>query len=75
MICDFGLARRVRFESNGVISATLSVMTRHFAAPEQHEWGADRKSIDLTAAADVYAFGGLIYFLITGGVFILVRYR
>ncbi len=61
-ICDFGLARYAK--ESGVISTTggagAAVGTACYMAPEQFLGDS------ITAAADVYAFGGIIYFMICG---------
>ncbi len=61
-ICDFGLARYAK--ESGAISTTggtgAAVGTPCYMAPEQH------LSEKITAAVDVYAFGGIIYFMICG---------
>jgi serine/threonine protein kinase len=59
-ICDLGLARYVK--GNGLLTVTHGQGTPHYCAPEQ--W--DEKSAKIGTAADVYAFGGLIYWMVTG---------
>ncbi len=62
-ICDFGLARYVT-KPDGAIPTTAgagaAVGTPQYTAPEQ--FAGD----PITSAVDVYAFGGIIYFMICG---------
>ncbi len=58
-ICDFGLSRYLK--SGGTAATTIAnAGSVNYMSPEQMEGG------ELTAACDIYAFGGLIYFMITG---------
>ncbi len=58
-ICDFGLSRYLK--SDGTAATTnANAGSVNYMSPEQMEGG------ELTAACDIYAFGGLIYFMITG---------
>lgn len=59
-VSDFGLAKKI--DNSGSITKTGAVVgTPSYMAPEQ---AAGRK--DLTAAADVYALGAILYELLTG---------
>ncbi len=57
-ICDFGLSRYLK--SDGTAATTEPHGTRYYMAPEQFAAG------ELTTACDIYAFGSLIYFMISG---------
>jgi serine/threonine-protein kinase len=59
-VSDFGLAKKL--DSKGSITRTGAVVgTPSYMSPEQ---AAGRK--DLTAAADVYSLGAILYELLTG---------
>ena len=60
-ITDFGLAKRVAGDSTLTLSGQL-LGTPSFMAPEQ----AAGKSKSLTAAADLYSLGAVLYYLLTG---------
>ncbi len=57
-IADLGLARIV---TNGGVDASKESGTLIYMSPEQMENG-----LALTFASDVYAFGGIMYFVISG---------
>ena len=60
-LTDFGLARFLEEDSS--ITATEAVLgTPHYMAPEQISLGSDA----LTAAADIYGLGAVLYELLTG---------
>ena len=59
-VTDFGLAKRV--EGNSDLTATGQILgTPSYMAPEQAAG-----EIDVGPLADVYALGGILYFLLTG---------
>ncbi len=58
-ICDFGLSRYL-LPHGAASPAATNRGSVNYTAPEQMEGG------ELTGACDIYAFGGLIYFMITG---------
>jgi tRNA A-37 threonylcarbamoyl transferase component Bud32 len=60
-IADFGLARRFHEEGN-LTSPGQLLGTPHYMAPEQ----ALGDSHAISPAVDVYALGGVLYFLLTG---------
>src|SRR5436305_5094416 len=60
-LTDFGLARLV--ETEGTVTRTMEVMgTPSYMAPEQ----ACGNNAELTAAADIYGLGAVLYQLLTG---------
>ncbi len=59
-ICDFGLARHAVKTGGAITSQTAVHGTPYYMAPEQFAAEA------VTAAADVWSFGGIIYYVITG---------
>ena len=56
-VADFGISRGI---SRGVAQATNVVLTPGFAAPEQYT------SLQLTPAADIFALGPVLTFILTG---------
>src|SRR5205807_287807 len=60
-LTDFGLARLVETEST-VTRTTEMLGTPSYMAPEQ----ANRNNAELTAAADIYGLGAVLYQLLTG---------
>jgi hypothetical protein len=60
-LSDFGLAKQV-LASAGLTESDRWVGTLDFAAPEQIRGG------DVDARADVYALGGVVYYMLTGAV-------
>src|SRR2546423_6791697 len=60
-LTDFGLARLVETEST-VTRTTEMLGTPSYMAPEQ----ANRNNAELTAAADIYGLGAVLYQLMTG---------
>ena len=60
-LSDFGLAKQV-LASAGLTESDRWVGTLDFAAPEQIRGG------QVDARADVYALGGVLYFMLTGAV-------
>src|SRR5437868_13672512 len=60
-LTDFGLARLV--ETEGTVTRTTEMLgTPSYMAPEQ----ANRNNAELTAAADIYGLGAVLYQLLTG---------
>src|SRR5207245_4532197 len=60
-LTDFGLARLIETEST-VTRTTEMLGTPSYMAPEQ----ANRNNAELTAAADIYGLGAVLYQLLTG---------
>src|SRR5664279_50962 len=60
-VSDFGLARRIGADSSLTMEGTV-LGTPSFMAPEQ----AAGKTKELSAAADIYSLGAILYFLLTG---------
>ena len=60
-ISDFGLARQIRKDSSLTLDGSV-LGTPSFMAPEQ----AAGKTRQLTAAADIYSLGAILYYLLTG---------
>ena len=60
-VSDFGLARRIGADSSLTMEGTV-LGTPSFMAPEQ----AAAKTKELSAAADIYSLGAVLYFLLTG---------
>jgi len=60
-VSDFGLARRIGADS-GLTMEGAVLGTPSFMAPEQ----AAGKTKELSAAADIYSLGAVLYFLLTG---------
>ncbi len=65
-ICDFGLARYLN-ESSATGGAPSAIATSHHAAGTTHymsrEQIIEELGVPLTRACDIYAFGGLIFFI------------
>jgi serine/threonine-protein kinase len=60
-VSDFGLARRIGADSSLTMAGAV-LGTPSFMAPEQ----AAGKTKELSAAADIYSLGAILYFLLTG---------
>jgi eukaryotic-like serine/threonine-protein kinase len=60
-VTDFGLARQLTKDSSLTLSGAV-LGTPSFMAPEQ----AAGKTKELTAAADIYSLGAILYYLLTG---------
>ncbi len=60
-VLDFGLARRIGADSSLTVEGAV-LGTPSFMAPEQ----AVGKTKELSAAADIYSLGAILYFLLTG---------
>jgi serine/threonine-protein kinase len=60
-VTDFGLAKRLDVESDMTLSGAV-LGTPHYMAPEQ----AQGKVKQLSAAADIYSLGAILYQLLTG---------
>ena len=60
-VTDFGLARQMTQDSSLTLSGAV-LGTPSFMAPEQ----AAGKNKELTAAADIYSLGSILYYLLTG---------
>ncbi len=71
-LCDFGLSRfglgtsslQLNQQSTVQLDATQAFGTAQYAAPEQFTASATQ-SATLSSAVDLYAFGGVMYFLLT----------
>ena len=57
---DFGIAKQTGGGERGLTQAGVFVGTVDYAAPEQIE------AKEITNAADIYAFGGVLYEALTG---------
>jgi WD40 repeat protein/tRNA A-37 threonylcarbamoyl transferase component Bud32 len=60
-VTDFGLAKRVGFDSSLTLSGAV-IGTPHYMPPEQ----ASGRTRYLTTAADIYSLGAILYELLTG---------
>jgi serine/threonine-protein kinase len=60
-VSDFGVARRIGADSSLTVEGAV-LGTPSFMAPEQ----AAGKTKELSAAADIYSLGAILYFLLTG---------
>jgi eukaryotic-like serine/threonine-protein kinase len=60
-VLDFGLARRIGADSSLTVEGAV-LGTPSYMAPEQ----AAGKTKELSAAADIYGLGAILYFLLTG---------
>lgn len=61
LVTDFGLAKQL-IASDGLTQSCAVLGTPNYVAPEQ----AAGKTRDLTAAADIYSLGAVLYELLTG---------
>src|SRR5262245_59647490 len=59
-LMDFGIAKQIGSAERGLTQAGVFVGTVDYAAPEQIE------AKEVSAAADLYAFGGVLYEALTG---------
>ena len=62
-ITDFGLAKRLETDVAGVTQSGAIVGTPSYMAPEQAAAGAGKP---VTASADIYSLGAILYEMLTG---------
>ena len=68
-LMDFGIAKQSGGAERGLTQAGVFVGTVDYAAPEQIE------AKEITTAADIYAFGGVLYEALTGQEAVRARHR